>query len=734
MSNTPISAMQAPDAIDPVDEGTSWNLRPLLLQMWQSIMRWRWLIVGIVTVVLALALIGTLLKAPVYTAKAQIEISREQKNITSVEGLEAAGQGRDLEFYETQYALLKAQSLAERIVKKLELANSATFFEAYGQKLYEADSGNKALDEKDVSEERQRRAVQLLLDNVEISPIRLSRLVDIKLQSRSPELSAKIANIWVQEFIGLSMDRQFASTADARKFLEERLGVLKTRLEQSERDVVTFASSRDIVTLDTVRDGDGRTFTQRTLASADLEALNQALATAKADRVTAQSRAGGSSDNSTEALNNPALTQLRASRAQVAAEYAKLMVRFEPNYPEALTLKQQMAALDSAIARETSRIGGSRQQAYQEAVAREQELSAKVNALKSELDRQRQDSIQYNIYQREADTNRQLYDALLQRYKEIGVAGTVGVSNISIVDFAEVPRKPSSPNLLLNMVIAFLLGLGLAAATVFALEQVDEGIRNPEDVRNHLNLPLLGNSPKVDDHNPIDDLGDAKSALYEAMFSLRSVLAFSTSHGFPKSLVVTSTQASEGKSTTALALAFVVARTGKSVVLVDADLRSPSQHANLAIDNKFGLANALAGEGPAVSYARHIELGKFSALTTGPAVPNPAELFSTDRLREIVTSLGETYDHVIVDAPPVLGLADAPLIGTAAEGMVFVIEAERTSRRAARTAIQRLQTVGNRVLGVVVTKIDLKRHNYGYGYGYGYGYSYGYGDKDLAQG
>ncbi|MCY1669489.1 polysaccharide biosynthesis tyrosine autokinase [Novosphingobium sp. SL115] len=728
MSNTPISAMQAPDAVDPVDDGMNWSLRPLLTQVWQSIVRWRWLIAGIVAAVLTIALIGTLLKAPVYTAKAQIEISREQKNITSVEGLESAGQGRDLEFYETQYALLKAQSLAERIAKKLDLKNSEAFFAAYGQKLYEPPEGAKS-ESKAVNEERQRRAVQLLLDNVEISPIRLSRLVDIKLQSRSPALSAKITNVWVQEFIGLSMDRQFASTADARKFLEERLGVLKARLEQSEREVVTFASSRDIVTLDTVRDADGRTFTQRTLASADLEALNQALSVAKADRVTAQSRAGGSADNSTEALNNPALTQLRAKRAEVAAQYAKLLVRFEPAYPEAVTLKQEMAALDAAIGRETSRIGGSRQQAFQEAMARERDLTTKVNGLKAELDRQRQDSIQFNIYQREADTNRQLYDALLQRYKEIGVAGTVGVSNISIVDFADVPQKPSSPNLPLNMVIAFLIGLAIACASVFALEQIDEGIRTPDDVRNHLGLPLLGNSPKVDDHNPIDDLGDAKSALYEAMFSLRSVLAFSTSHGFPKSLVVTSTQASEGKSTTALALAFVVARTGKSVVLVDADLRSPSQHANLAIDNRAGLANALAGEGQAVNYVQHIPVGNFSALTTGPAVPNPAELFSTERLREIVLSLGEVFDHVIVDAPPVLGLADAPLIGTSAEGMVFVIEAERTSRRAARTAIQRLQAVGNRVLGVVVTKIDLKRHNYGYGYGYGYGYSYGYGEK-----
>lgn len=708
----------------------SWELRPLLLQVWQTIVRRRWLIAAIFGFVLTIALIGTFLSAPIYTAKAQLEINREQKNITSVEGLDGAIDARDQEFYETQYALLKAQTLAERVVQKLNLGNSEKFAEAFGRELYTPDA-SLGVDSRTVSKERLHRASNVLLENLEINPIRSSRLVDVQFDSRSPELSAQLANAWVEEFIALSMDRQFASTADARKFLEERLGELKSRLEQSEREVVNFASIKDIVALDTVRDSEGRTFTQRTLASADLEALNQALATARAERITAQSRTGGNANASVEALNNPALSQMRAKRAEAAAVYAQLMVRYEPDYPEAKTVREEIAALDSAIAVETARIGGSRKQTFTEALARENELKIKVDALKVELDRQRQDSIQYNTYQREADTNRQLYDALLQRYKEIGVAGTVGISNVSIVDFAEVPRNPSSPNLLLNVALALIAGLVIAASTVFGLEQVDDGVRSPDDVRNLLGVPHLGNAPKVSGHNPLTDVTDAKSALYEAMFSLRTVLAFSTDHGFPRSLVVTSTQASEGKSTTALALAMVVARTGKSVVLIDADLRSPSQHINLGLENEAGLANALAGQGEAQSFVREATGAGFAVITAGPAVPNPAELFSTDRIREIVLSLMDHYDHVIIDAPPVLGLADAPLIASASEGVMFVIEAEHTSKRSARNAIHRLQAIGNKVLGVVVTKVDLKKHSYGYGYGYGYGDSYSYGSKAV---
>lgn len=704
----------------------SWELRPVLLQVWQAVVRRCWLIGAIVGTILTLTLVGTLLRAPIYTAKAEIEINREQKNITSVEGLDGAIDARDQEFYETQYALLKAKTLADRVAQKLNLGDSEEFFGAYGQKVYVPD-GDITTQTSAIAKERLRRASNLLLSNLEVSPIRSSRLVDVKFSSRSRSLSAKLANTWVAEFIALSMDRQFASTADARKFLEGRLSELKTRLEQSEREVVNFASSKDIVALSTARDSEGRTFTQRTLASANLEALNQALATARAERIAAQSRAAANANISVEALNNPALAQMRAKRAEAAATYAQLMVRYEPDYPEAKTVKEEIAALDAAIAVETARIGGSRNQTYAESVAREKELEEKVNALKVEFDRQRQESIQYNIYQREADTNRQLYDALLQRYKEIGVAGTVGISNVSIVDFAEVPREPSSPNLPVNMALALIAGLVLAGATVFALEQIDDGVRSPEDVRNLLGLPHLGNSPLVEGRNPLVDLADAKSALYEAMFSLRTVLAFATNHGFPRSIVVTSTQASEGKSTTAMALATVVARTGKTVVLIDADLRSPSQHNNLGLDNKVGLANALAGEGGALSFVRNADRAGFAVITTGPTVPNPAELYSTDRMKEIVISLLERYDHVIVDSPPVLGLADAPLIASASEGVVFVIEAENTSKRSARNAIQRLQAIGATILGVVVTKVDFKKHSYGYGYGYGYGDSYSYG-------
>jgi capsular exopolysaccharide synthesis family protein len=349
-----------------------------------------------------------------------------------------------------------------------------------------------------------------------------------------------------------------------------------------------------------------------------------------------------------------------------------------------------------------------------------------VAGLKGELDRQRRDSIQYNIFQRDADTNRQLYDALLQRYKEIGVAGTVGASNIAIVDEARVPTKPSAPSMPLNLALALLIGIGLAAAAVFALEQIDEGIRSPDDVRKFLKVPLLGNVP-LTQQEPLDELGDPKSHLCEAYFSVHSTLAFATNHGLPRSFAISSTRPGEGKSTTALALAEIIGRTGKRALLIDGDLRAPSLHKSRGIDNGAGFANALAGEDDFPGLIHATGAPGLDLMTSGPVPPNPAELLSSARLSGMLDALLERYDHIIIDAPPVLGLADAPLIGHAVEGVLFVVEAEKTPRRAVRSSLQRLYAVGSQLFGVVVTKMDMTRHAYGYGYGYGYGYDYRYG-------
>lgn len=694
-------------------------LPPLLLQYWTKARRWRWIIAAIIASCVLASLVITLLTPKRYTGEVQVEISREQKQITKVEGLESQEASRDVEFYATQYALLRTRPLAARVTKDLRLTSSPDFFASQGR----AARYNELKENQDTAT-LNREAVDLLLRNVAIDPVRTSRLVNVRFTSRSPELSAAIANEWVKAFISSNIDRQFASTAEARQILEQRIAVLRARLEQSERQVVTYATSQGIVTLDQVRDETGRSLVGRTLTASDLEALNTALNRATEARILAESRTGSNANLATELSTNQALALLRQQRSEAAGDYARLLVQFEPGYPQAREAQRRLQSIDTAIAREVARVSGGRSEEYREALRREEELRGRVNQLKQRLDAQQRASIQYAIYQREADTNRQLYDALLQRYKEIGVAGTVAASNISVVEPAEVPRKPSAPSLLINLTVALLVGVALAAVAVFALDQIDEGIHDPSEVKAQLGVPLLGHTPLIKGQVQAE-LNDTKSPFYEAYFSVRSNLSFATAKGFPKSLMVTSTRPAEGKSSSSLALSIVVGRTDRRVLLIDADMRSPSIHALVGASNETGLSNVLAGQDDWQAVVQPTAFKNVSILSTGPMPPNAAELLSGEQLDRLLASCIAEYDHVIIDSPPILGLADAPLLARVVDGCLLVVESKGVAVRAIRSSIERLRMAHGQIFGAVLTKLEYRDGNYGYGRGYGYGYSYG---------
>lgn len=700
---------------------------PLFAQYLNIVRRRKWLIIAILGLSIMAAFVVTLLVTPKYTAATRIEISREQKNVTNVRGVESEQVGRDLEFYQTQYSLLEAESLAERVMRRLHLDTSASFWEAHGldpdQTSLFQTSGPRPLSQAQ-RDARRDTVVQILLANVAISPIRGSSLVDIEYTSASPLMSSRIANAWASEFIAQNVSRRFDSTADARTFLENRLSQLRAALERSERDLVTYAAQKNIVTLSSTPSPNGQAAQERTLAADSLEALNRALLQATADRVTAESRRGGGG-STTASLTNPALAAMRERRAEASAEYARLMVQFEQGYPAARARQEQIREMDRSIAREEARVRATADQDYTAAASREQDLRSQVEALSSTLGQQRRDSIQYNIYRREVDTNRELYDGLLQRYREIGVAG-VSANNIAIIDEARPPAAPSSPNMILNLLLASIAGLGLALAAVFVVEQADEGLRDPTRVQELLGIPLLGSVPKASDDLVVaDELNDPKSLLSEAYLSVRSSLAFSTDHGVPRSMMMVSTQPSEGKSTSSLALASVLRRVGRSVILVDADLRNPSLHATVGLEKGDGLSNYLAGDDNVRGMIKQLDSG-VHFLPAGPQPPSAAELLSTDRMYQLVRELEGMYDHVIIDSPPILGLADAPLLSKTVEAVVFIVQAGEVAVRGLRSAMVRLRDVDAPVIGVILTKFESRFLDYGYGYGFRYRYGEGH--------
>jgi capsular exopolysaccharide synthesis family protein len=684
--------------------------------------RWKWVIIGAIAAGVAAALIITFLMTRQYSATTRIEIAREEARIVNIQGVQPEAAGTiDQEFYQTQYGLLRSRALAERVTQELSLADNRAFLNTHGI----SDAPGAIADERPLDNSpaaRQRRVARiasLLLDRISISPLRASRLVDITYTDPDPTIAARIANAWGQFFIQSNIQRRFDATRYARDFLERRLRELRQSVDQSERALVGYAANQRIININTPT-GEGVTG-ERPIIADDLVAYNTALAEARNQRILAESllRGGG---QTTASLNNQTLGALRQRRAEVAAEHARLLAQFESEYPAVQALAAQLRQLDRTIAGEEGRVASSLRGQVTQAAARERELAARVETLKDNLIDLRRRSIQYNILQREVDTNRTLYDGLLQRYKEIGIAGAVGTNNISIVDQARVPEGPSSPRPLLNLLLGLLLGASLGGALAFALEQMDEAITDPGEMEALLGVPSLGVVPKVDTGDPLETLQDRRSPLTEAYLTIKTNLQFATPHGVPRSLMITSTHAAEGKSTTAMALSLVLARQGLRVLVIDSDMRSPSLHQRLDITNEKGLSSILSGNERWAQVVQETNLTGVKAITAGPHPPNSADLLSGPWLGTLLAELMASFDHVIVDAPPMLGLADAPLVASKVGGVVYVVEAYGVQSRSAKIALNRLRNSGAHLLGAVLTKFESRKASYGYGYDYGYGY------------
>lgn len=724
VTSNPLKGMVNAVGVVPGQHAADTDRPSLVRQYLRVAMRWRYVILGITAICVIIGLVATLLMTPMYTAVTTVEIARESNKVTDLQGVERDASVSDQEFYQTQYGLLKSRSLSERVAIQLRLIDDPAFFEQFG--LSSRDPAFQLVDGRyPVSGRatRQRVAGELLRTHLNISPTRMSRLVEIGVTTPDPALSAKIANTWAENFIQTNLERKVQATSYGRNLLQQQLSQLKVKLDQSQRQLVGYASAEQIINLP-AQSTDGKTTSERSIVADDLAALNAALGRAVTERIQAEARyqQTGRGGASIEALGNQAINNLRQRRTELAADYQRLMTQFEPEYPAAKAVKSQLDQLDRSIGREESRVAESIQADYRQAQDRERALQAKVDQLKASYLDLRRRSIQYNIYQQEVDTNRSLYDGLLQRFKEIGVAGGVGVNNISIVDSADLPQQASSPKLFINLAVALIVGLGLGIIVALALEQIDEAIADPAEVERRLGLPLLGSVPRVTAGTPKDALLDRKSDLFDAYLAVQTNLAFTTEHGVPRSFAVTSTRPAEGKSTTALALATTLARAHRRVILIDGDMRSPSVHDLGGVDHDHGLSNFLSGQDDIEGLTFEMEGLGFTAMSAGPIPPNAAELLTGNRLSLLIERLLERYDHIVIDSPPVMGLADAPLIASRVEGVIYTVEAQSIRASMVQTALARLRSANARIFGGVLTKFDARKGHLGYGYDYGYGY------------
>ena len=689
------------------------------------VLKRKWLISGIALASLILGGVATLMKTPQYSATTRLQIERSSAKIVDGADVALPDSGRyDYDFLQTQYELLESQALAERVVTALQLDADESFLKSPPSLV--GMLRDFILGPADAGPEPSRSDLRLwatyrVLGNVSIRPVAGTRLVDISYLDPSPVRAQRIANAYGEAFINSNLDKRFEATSYAKTFLKDQLQQLKIRLEESEQAMLAFAEREKIVQVNE----------KSSIAESNLAAANAALGKLISERIENEQAwrqlEEAKGIDLPQVLTNRVIDGLRARRNELTRDYEEKLEIFKPSYPTMVQIANKIKEIDRQLKDEVRSIRSSLKAAYVASRDQEAEMKKRIEALRGEVLALQRRSVQHNILKREVDSNRKIYNDLLQRYKQVDIAAGVGTNNVFVVDRAAVPGAPSTPRLGRALMLALALGLGCGFGVAFLIETLDDRIRAPDELEEFSGLAMLGIIPKArSPEHFASELGDPNSASSEAYRSLATALQFSTESGLPRSIALTSSGPAEGKSSTSIALARHFANVGLKVLLIDADLRKPTLHERLQRDNSEGLSNYLTGALEPPEAIQETDHPNLALMTSGPLPPNAADLLAGTRMFSLITVGLEVFDLIIVDAPPLLGLADAQLLTTAASASVFVVEAGGPRKGMIRSALKRLELARVTPLGVVLTKFDSKASGYGYGYGYGYEtYAYG---------
>ena len=705
-------------------EDQTFDLRALLI-----IIRANAVIIAVIFAFsLAAAVVVTILMTPRYTAVTTVQINDQSaqvlgKSADEDSSMAEIASGMETErFLSTQLEIINSRALAQRVAQRLNLIGNPDFYKLMGK--------HKSSSVK-TPREQEEDVLKILLKAEDGKLPHNSRLASISFTAHDPYFAAKVANTWAAEYIQANLQRRYDSSDYAREFIQGQLADAKVKLEKSERDLNAYARGAGLIKTRAATASTTTNTDDNSVTNASLLQVNAAANQAEQLRIAAQQRwqavNSGNLLDTPEVLSNSAIAELLTERARNEGELQRERARHSDDYPAVVQLKAQVDTINHQIEGIAKNVRLSLKQQYVAAVETENRLKAQVQELKGSSLAEQDRSVQYNLLARDADTNRALYENLLQRYKQLTAAAGISASNIAIIDKAEDPTEASSPLLLLNLGIGLLAGFILSVGFVTVSHQLDDAVRIPEDIETKLHIPLLGVIPKTDDRIPTDMLDDPKSMLSEAYNSLRSALLLSTANGLPKSLLITSSQPTEGKSTTSMAIARSVAKLGRKVLLIDVDMRRPAVHAIFGFDNKKGLSSVLTAQDSIESVLHALPQENLMVMTSGPIPPSPTDLLSSVAMTRLLKELSKQFDLLIFDSPPVLGLADAPVLASLVDAVLLVVQSDRNRGGSLKSSLRRLQDSRANILGAALTMFDPKKasNRYSEYYGYAY-YSYRY--------
>ena len=570
--------------------------------------------------------------------------------------------------------------------------------------------------------------ISAFLSRVKVSPNRTSRLVHVTFESYDPELAARAVNTLADKFISWLMDRRLDATKAAREFLRRQLDEAKANLERAEEELNKFSKIAGIVSLDS----------KLNIEYKELAEMNNALAGAEAERVAKEALFSqvkeGDYNSLPQVLDSEIIQNLKEEQAKLQSEYNNMALILKPKYPRMKRLAAQIAEIDARILKETNRVADSIKKDYEAALKKEELLRKQSQQKKNAVGDLNERATQYNILKREVDTNKSIYQSLLQRLKETEVTSGIKASNVQVVDYASTPLSPYKPNVRFNLLIAIAMGLMGGVFLAFLLEYFDNTIKTPDEIRDRLFLPVLGAVPRAYEANGREIekamVSNPKSPIAESFRTIRVSLSLSFPEHPPRSVLITSSQPLEGKTTVSSNLAISLVQAGSKVLIMDADLRKPRLHKIFlnGDGSTYGLSTYLTRAVEIKELIKPTEVKGLDILPSGAIPPNPVELLSSTKMKELLGELAGKYDYIIVDSPPAVGVADALALSTMVDGVIIVASTGITQKEALRHLKRQLTGLRAQILGVILNRLEAGKRGYGYSYYYYYSH-YDYGEE-----
>lgn len=707
-----------------------------LRDYWSVVVARKWWLVASVLIGVSLVGIWSFRSVRLYSSTARIVINRESANVLGFKDAgDQATQNYDDDYtvsLDTQLSILQSEALAWQVIQQLQLDTKPAFAGALARPTRATGSAGG-----DSTPARDAVLLKTWKNSLNVKVVPGTRVVEITFWSPDARLAAVVANTLVNTYVEQNFKTKFESAVQTSDWLSRQLTDLQMKVESSEEALVQYQKEHGILGIDE----------KQNIVTTKLDELNKELTAAQADRIRKAAAYDLLKSSNPAGLSpdpNSLLGKLRQQQTDLQTQLARINTELGPSHPKVQELKNQLTQVESSINNEIRNSRDRVHEDYLTALQREKMLQAAMEEQKQEANRLNESAIQYTILKREADSNRQLYDGLLRKLKEAGVSSGLRSSNIRVLDVARVPDRPSKPNIPLNLGIAFLLSLVGGVGLAFVMDSLDNTIRHPDQMETLCSLPSLGMIPtlaKGDERKkalartkqmslPAPRRIVPSAAQLEAYRSLRTSILLSGMGTQPKCIMVTSPLPGEGKTTTALNIAVVMAQKGERTLLIDADMRKPFIHRYAGISSKAGLSTFLnrlnTAEEVITSWS---EVPHLDIIPAGPTPPNPAELLTSPTMRELLEYGATHYEHVILDTPPALTVTDAVVLSVQADAVVLVARAGVTPRTALRRVNELMARVNARVLGAIVNGFDATGPDYHY-YSYGRKYGAGYYQQD----